>query len=448
VSALAGNNYPTITSIVRKWYVAFQNTIFLPAGVTAGEAYTRVAIDIAAKELAGFPTTLSDVYGRLLSYQLFNGANGGVGTTLSGITADSNFSSHNAPYPIITALGVRPDRLEQGLWMCINGFNDSVQYEFHPYESGSWDSNVRAFTPTRYLGSPLNDGVPLSSSACMTGYDNLGFLAAASSNVFNFFCASIPAVNYLMGGVFGDLLNTCIAMLGVLQTTTYYDEYAVLPNPWFNSTLVPASLSTAQDLYLLDGSQGDASVTVGQTVPLWPLIQPERAVDVIIANDNSADTPDNWPNGSSVYDTYRKAEAAGLRRMPFIPSPDVFVSQGLNKRPVFFGCRDPSAATIIYLPNVNYTYQSNFPTFELAYNSSQVTGMVGNGNAMVTQNGTIGWPECVACGLMLKMNNGTLPLRCARCITEYCWNEANSTMPGNGPLARRHGSYMAGHKVW
>jgi len=133
LTSAAGNNYPTISSLRDGlWGQAFQNSLLLPHNLLAADAYTDVTADIAAKSLAGFDPTLVDPYGRLLSYQLLLGDDGGVSKTMSGIKTYSNFTSFNAPYPIIAALGVKTFQNE-----CLPGPN-ATQYEFHPYEFGSW----------------------------------------------------------------------------------------------------------------------------------------------------------------------------------------------------------------------------------------------------------------------------------------------------------------------
>ena len=52
--------------------------------------------------------------------------------------------------------------------------------------------------------------------------------------------------------------------------------YVVWPNPFLNST--PA-MENVENLFLVDGSE------VLQEIPLWPIIQPARRRDFIIAND-------------------------------------------------------------------------------------------------------------------------------------------------------------------
>ena len=85
----------------------------------------KLSPTIVAKEAAGFPPTLTDPWGRLLSYQLLYGPDGGVADTDSGLAQLSNFTNFNIPYPIITAIGVpTPDT-------CVPDAG-ATQYEIHP----------------------------------------------------------------------------------------------------------------------------------------------------------------------------------------------------------------------------------------------------------------------------------------------------------------------------
>ncbi|KAJ6102326.1 hypothetical protein N7486_004753 [Penicillium sp. IBT 16267x] len=83
-----------------------------------------------------------DLWGRLLSYQLLKGSDGGVDITLSSVVSLLNFTSYLVPYPVILSLGVKTFNGE-----CLSGPN-ATTYEFSPYEFGSWDSDVSAFTLT------------------------------------------------------------------------------------------------------------------------------------------------------------------------------------------------------------------------------------------------------------------------------------------------------------
>jgi lysophospholipase len=117
--------------------------------------------DLRVKRRAGYDVTFTDAWARVLSYVLVNPTQA---QTLSGITQSSNFTDYDVPYPIFAALGVDES-------VCLPGPN-AIQYEFHPYEFGSWDSGVNAFTQTAYLGSRLSNG----SGSCETNFDSIGFI--------------------------------------------------------------------------------------------------------------------------------------------------------------------------------------------------------------------------------------------------------------------------------
>lgn len=170
LSSLAGNDYPTISALQKDlWTTAFAESDLVPANFGVGGAYAQITADVVAKDAAGFPPTIVDAYGRLLSYQLLKGPDGGVATEMSTITRYDNFTSHQVPYPIITALNV-----EKNTGACIPS-NNSVIYEFSPYEFGSFDAGVNAFTQTKYLGTSLSNGSP-TKATCETNYDNLGMV--------------------------------------------------------------------------------------------------------------------------------------------------------------------------------------------------------------------------------------------------------------------------------
>lgn len=404
LSSFAGNNYPTVTSLKKNlWEKAFAETLILPDGVFVAVADAAITNDILAKQKAGFSPTLTDPYGRLLSYQLLNGLDGGVATKLSSITSFSSFTSQSVPFPIITALGVNT---AQG--QCLPA-PDATTYEFSPYEFGSFDSGVSAFTPTKYLGTSLSNGVP-TKTTCTQNYDNLGYILGTSSNLFNEACLSVPSP--LLNS---DIINALTAIVDKAHEVGTREEYAVYPNPFQNyprSSLV----SGQSELSLVDGGEA------GQNNPIFPLLQPSRGLDVIIVNDNSADA-DNFPDGSEILQTYQRSITAGLTKMPFIPPVSTFTAQGLNKRPTFFGCDDSTKITIVYLPNVNYTFPSNEPTSKLQYSASETDAMIANGVQIATKGGDPLWPTCLGCAFLKKTAGATLPAACTACFNTYCYRQ-------------------------
>ena len=86
--------------------------------------YSSIVVELADKQAAGYDISIIDPWGRLLSYQLLAGPFGGVSTYLSSLASLSNFTDHNVPYPVITALG---SLLDEG--QCAPPTN-ATQYEF------------------------------------------------------------------------------------------------------------------------------------------------------------------------------------------------------------------------------------------------------------------------------------------------------------------------------
>lgn len=413
LSSLAGNNYPTITYLKENlWQQAFQDSLLDPEFLLAAGAYFEVVDDLINKQLAGFPPTLTDVWGRLLSFQLLEGSEGGVSTTLSSITRMSNFTSYAVPYPIITSLGVKT-----WLGQCLPGPNATI-YEFSPYEFGSWDSDVSAFTLSHYLGTSLKNGRP-TGLLCTENFDNLGYVLGTSSTLFNEeLCLSLPSVENSTTNIVSTIAQ--ILDYAAHQITTS-DQYANYPNPFYeyvSSTSIPNSANDVPaqvNLSLVDG--GEAL----QNNPIFPLLQPDRQIDAIIVNDNSADTATNFPNGSEILTTYVQSFNQNLTRMPFIPPVATFISEGLNKRATFFGCHDTTKVTIVYLPNAAFTFASNVSSETPEYSEADTDAMIANGVEVATQGGDAGWATCLGCALM--MNTGqALPSDCTACYAKYCYN--------------------------
>jgi len=133
-----------------------------------------------------------------------------------------------------------------------------------------------------------------------------------------------------------------------------------------------------------------------QNLPLHPLTQPQRNVDVIFAVDSSADTLKengalNWPNGTALVATYARSllPIANGTSFPAIPDVNTFVNLGLNKKPAFFGCdfENTTAPTplVVYIPNAPYSYLSNVSTFQLDYTHQERGDIIQNGFNVGTQ---------------------------------------------------------------
>lgn len=85
-----------------------------------------------------------------------------------------------------------------------------------------------------------------------------------------------------------------------------------------------------------------------------------------------------WPDGSSLVHTYERQfvkQGQGMS-FPYVPDTNTFVNLGLNKKPTFFGC-DANNLTdlqyipplVVYLPNAEYSFNSNQSAFKLSYSN-------------------------------------------------------------------------------
>lgn len=403
LSAVAAENWPTISSLRDDvWETQFAGGILNSSSAAAVADYEEIAADVEAKGSAGFPVSLTDPWGRILSYQLMYEKDGAVETTMSDIATLSNFTSYNAPFPIVTASKITYSNGE-----CAPSIDESI-YEFNPYEFGSWSDDISAFVQTRYLGSNITAG---SASECVTGFDNIDWVLGTSSMLLNeYICNATLGVNIT------DVFPS--AMLTIVEEYTPTDKYgySLVPNPFkdFDSSTATqtSTVSGLDDLYMVDGGESD------RNVPILPLLEPTRNVSVLIVNENSADV-DTYPDGSSLvlaYEATRTGRLAG--RFPVVPAAGDFNTSHAQ----FFGCDEAGAVTVIYLPNADWTYASNTTTTKLTYTADETDAMISNGNQVAAQGNDESWGACLACGIMLKeVGKANLPSECAACLTDYCW---------------------------
>lgn len=83
----------------------------------------------------------------------------------------------------------------------------------------------------------------------------------------------------------------------------------------------------------------------GEVDPIPPLVVAARKVDIIIVAASSADTDTHTPDGTALVASGARMLALPDNKdsLPPLPtSSGTFVSQGLNLRPTFFGCKGTS----------------------------------------------------------------------------------------------------------
>lgn len=184
VLSFALYNFPTADQILSDWMPQIDRL----NGVTNNSQYVETPAtifgDMAAKLRKGFNISTADYFGRQYSLEFIPGAYGGVNTTLSSLQNVSNFVTHQMPFPLIQAIEILPtDPTYFGLQ--IPKPNASI-FEIGPFEFGTWDGSVRAFTPTKWLGTPLLNGKPANSSICVNKFDQAGFVLGTSGAAVNF----------------------------------------------------------------------------------------------------------------------------------------------------------------------------------------------------------------------------------------------------------------------
>uniref|UniRef100_A0A060TBV8 Lysophospholipase n=1 Tax=Blastobotrys adeninivorans TaxID=409370 RepID=A0A060TBV8_BLAAD len=430
VGSVVLNNFTSVQSLQgSKDIWDLEHSLVAPGGINIfkdASYWDGLKDDINAKQDAGYNTSITDIWGRGLSQQFIDLHDGGPALTWDDLRNYDSFKSHEMPFPIVVADGREPGTV-------IIASNSTV-YEVTPYELGSWDPSLYAFADVKYLGTVMSDGKPVDSDVCVNGFDNAGFIMGTSSSLFNQFILQLNSTG--VEGVVYDMAHSILNDLG-----SDYDDIAIYaPNPFKNVTYGNSTVSKAEWLTLVDGGEDN------QNIPLYPLLQPERDVDVIFAFDNSADTDYSWPNGSSMVWSYQRqfTHASNETTFPYVPDTNTFINLNLTEHPTFFGCHASNLSSlfpddlpqelrhtpplIVYVPNYPHNYYSNTSTFKLSYDADEVEGMITNGyNIMTRQNSTLDseWPACVGCAIIqreLERRNQSQTAQCRRCFEKYCWD--------------------------
>lgn len=385
-----------------------------------------IGAEIAAKEAAGFRTTLTDVWSRALARQMFpeKADNYLAGFAFSDLQDWDVFSNQDMPFPIVVAVGRKPGTTVYNM--------NSTVVEFNPFEMGSFDTSLNTFTNLKYIGTSVDNGYP-TNSTCITGFDNSAFVMGTSSSLFNNFINTLTCDTCVstLSSFYKSALNTVLENLS--EQGMDIAQYS--PNPFYNSQYATSGNITKNDtLYLMDGGLG------GEVIPLSSLMTKERALDVVMAFDYDTTTNVSWPAGLSLINSYeRQFTSQGKSSLcPYVPDESTFIHLNLSAKPTFFGC-DASNMTelakdgvvpplVIYMANRPFEFYSNTSTFKLYYEDAERNGMVANGFDIVSQNnGTIDteWAACVGCALIRREQERQgveQSDQCKKCFANYCWD--------------------------
>lgn len=281
-----------------------------------------------------------------------------------------------------------------------------------------------------YLGSNFSEGALPAGEQCVRGFDNAGYIMGTSSSLFNQFLLQVNQTS--VPSVAKTFINRVLGAVGQRN-----NDIADYPNPFYGYHNDTSRNAQSKTLTLVDGGESN------ENIPIHPVIQPFRHVDVIFAVDSSADTDTYWPNGSALVATYQRSldtKVSNGTAFPAVPDTNTFINLGLNNRPTLFGCNSSNTSSItpivVYIPNSPYVYQSNFSTFTFSYETPQRDGIILNGYDVATMgNATIDetWPTCVGCAILQRSMERTgtaLPDACTSCFKKFCWDgTVNSTKP-------------------
>lgn len=455
LSTLLFNNWTSVEDIITT-NSSLWNTTEPPVS-TDLSFWTGLLQEVEPKKKAGYPISLVDVYGRILSRYMFeeDDDNYGLNTLWSDIKYTEAFANYDIPFPIILATGGISNDSESD----IDEYSTNV-FEINPFEFGSFSPFVGGFVPIEILGTLLDEGLPINSTSdnCTYEFDNAGLMVASSSNILAGFQNNLIA--YLNGNdsaasmvfeEFGTNVSRSYVktLIDLVNNNLNNTLFTLVDNPFYNSSLsysnVTSDISDETILKLVDGGLFE------EGIPLDPFLTPVREMDIVIAFDNSGNTEDNWPNGTALYAT----EERWLESFPdddFYELPETvedFVDLGLNKRPVFFGCNgsnlitnegNPNATVefswmkplLVYIPNTNYTYMSNVTEYQFSIEDRN--SIIYNGFEIAQYNNETDFAQCMGCAIIKRSeeraNIETSPF-CEACFEKYCfvpdYTESNST---------------------
>lgn len=435
VGTIAMNNFTSVQDIMdgnRIWKL--KHGMLDPGGwnvINDAEYYDDISDDIQSKKDAGFELSLTDTWGRALSYQLYsNYSNAASGLTWSTLQEADVFKNYEMPFPLVVADGRAP-------YETIISGNSTIM-EINPFEMGSWDPSIYSFMKVKYLGTNVKDGK--SNGTCVAGYDNAGFIVGSSSTLFNQFVLQIntTSIPSFLKSVFKDILG---------HFSKENDDIALYQaNPFKDvSTGDNKEIKDSDSLYVVDGGED------GQNIPLYPLLQPERHVDVVFAYDNSADTEFSWPDGTSLMKSYeRQGQGQGNGTVfPYVPDNATFINLNLTAKPTFFGCDAKNLTSlfdnhssknqsysaydvplVVYTANRPFSYESNISTFKLSYEDAERNQIIKNGFETASRLNRTADEEddfraCVGCAIIRReqeRNGQEQSDQCKACFKKYCWD--------------------------
>ncbi|OWB76275.1 hypothetical protein B5S32_g425 [[Candida] boidinii] len=417
----------------------------IPTDLTIWEG---ILAEANQKKQEGYELSVIDLYGLLIGRAIFTDLeNQGAGLTWSSLREIEKIQSFDMPYPIILALGTSISITENDTY----DSNDVALFEVSPFEFGSWQNSVNAFTDIKHIASKVVNGIPVDDNNCTVGFDSAPYLIGSSSDIFTALGDLTTAnLSTTFSGIPTSYLTLIQQILGNLNSNSTELAYSIVqPNPFYeNEYSEEEGIYDGETMLLVDGGWS------GEGVPLDPFIQPSREIDVVVIFDNDGDSNDSWPLGATLFETEERVlhYNQDLKFYDLPSSIEEFVELGLNKRPVFFGCNGDDLLShsygdedddsddfahmlplLIYFPNSYMTFSSNTSTLQLEYTNEERNAMIQNGFEVATRmNFTLDaeFAECVGCAVLRRSQErlgAELGDQCSQCFNRYCYVSDNTT---------------------
>ncbi|KAG6868104.1 hypothetical protein C0993_007514 [Termitomyces sp. T159_Od127] len=413
--------------------------------------FGSVLWSVMAKSAQGIDTSLTDPWARMISYHFLNQTNRanfftndtahGAGQLWSNIPLIPAYQQFQTPFPIIVA-----DSRPVGSNLTTALSPDSTVFEITPLELASYDPNLSAGMNLTYAGTHLSNGMAVNGSACVTGFDQAGFIMGTSASLFN------QILDFARNKISDFAPGDGSAILYVLsrqlaEVRTRADDVANWPSPFNGLKSTTFQDSDKEWLELIDGASNQ------ENVPYGPLFVRERNLDVIVTIEGSADDSNNWPNGTGpLLSARRQSTILRSSHQQFPPLPQdaqKFVDAGVNARATFFGCNPtqhpPEYPLVIYLPNAP-PMNGDDPVTKLSYTQKHqelfLSQVYTNTVSGFSPNKTIPDPNFGTCLQCAAIDRGRFKVKpviarsanCEKCFQQYCFDPANppsrSELPG------------------
>ncbi|KAF9461302.1 phospholipase B [Collybia nuda] len=421
--------------------------------------FGSVLWSVMSKAYKGIDTSMTDPWSRLISYHFLNQTSRsnfftndtahGAGQLWSHIPRIPTYQQFQAPFPIVVS-----DSRPVGSNLTTALSLDPIVYEITPLELASYDPNLSAGMNLTYAGTHLSNGKPENGSACVTGFDQAGFIMGTSASLFNqLFDFAHNTLSEFSSSDSSGLVYVLSRQLREVRTRA--DDVANWPSPFNGLKSATFEDSNKTWLELLDGASNN------ENVPYAPLFVKARGMDVIVTIEGSSDDPNNFPNGTSpIFSSLRQSTILRSSHQQFPPIPqnvEAFIETGVNARPTFFGCdptqSPPEYPLVIYLPNApplnGDDPVTNTATFTLTYtlkhtslfldqaHLNAISGFTPRSTAPDLLYGT-----CLQCAAIDRARLKVSPplprsKACTTCFQRYCYDPQHPPSKADLPPGRK-----------